>query len=68
MLPPRRIRRTEEVKARIVRVETDVQEVKADVRVILTKMEERQKHENRKLLIALISGKRGYSIRDKQRR
>ena len=45
-----------------------MQEVKADVRVILTKMEERQKHENRKLLIALTSGKRGYSIRDKQRR
>ena len=36
-----------EMQADVRRMETAVQEVRADVRVILTKLEEREKHEKR---------------------
>ena len=36
-----------EMQANVRRLETAVQEVRADVRVILTKLEEREKHEKR---------------------
>ena len=46
-----------EMQADVRRMETAVQEVRADVRVILTKLEEREKHEKRnRTVLGIIVG------------
>ena len=46
-----------DMQADVRRVETAVQEVRADVRVILTKLEEREKHEKRnRTVLGIIVG------------
>ena len=45
------------MQADVRRMETAVQEVRADVRVILTKLEEREKHEKRnRTVLGIIVG------------